>query len=64
LKCQSLREQVGPRKKSKASKTSFDPITLTEGDLHDIEEMVHDVTTEALQQFMEENYKALGVLEA
>ena len=49
LKHPCPREQVGPRKKSKASKTSFDPITLTEGDLHDIGKMVRDITAEALQ---------------
>jgi len=35
--------------KSKATKTSLDPITLTEGDLHDIGDIVSNVTTEALQ---------------
>lgn len=49
LKHQCPRQQVGPRKKLKASKTSFDLIALTEGDMHDIGEMVHEVTTEALQ---------------
>jgi len=55
---------VGPWKKSKASKTSFDLITLTKGDLHDIGEMVCNVTAEALQQFAEENQMALGALQA
>jgi len=41
-------EQVGPIKKTKASKTYFDPITLTEGDLYNIGETVRDVTIEAL----------------
>lgn len=50
LKHQRPREQVRPRNKSKASKTSFDLITLTKGDLHDVGEMVHEVTTEALQR--------------
>ena len=45
LKCQYLNEWNGPRKKVKASKLSINPITLTEGDLHDIGEMVHTVTT-------------------
>lgn len=62
LKRQCLREQVGQQKKSKASKTSFDLITLTEGDLHDIGETVRDITTEALQQFVEENTMLLGAL--
>lgn len=44
-------EKRGSRKKSKATKTSLDPITLTEGDLHDIGDTVIDVTMEALQQF-------------
>lgn len=42
------------RKKTKASKMSFDAIILTEGDLHDIKETVRDVTVEALQQFEEQ----------
>jgi len=49
LKLPCQREQVGPQKKSKASNTSFDMITLTEGDPHDIAETVRDVTAEALQ---------------
>ncbi len=57
------REQVGPRKKTKASKTSLDPITLTEGDLHDIGETVRDVTAEALQQFEEQQQLVLGALQ-
>lgn len=48
LKCQPPREQVGPLKKSKASKTSFHLITLTEVDLHDIGETVRKVTMKAL----------------
>lgn len=39
-------EKVGPRKKSKASKTSLDPITLIEGDLNGIGDTVRDFTTE------------------
>ena len=49
LKRQCPREKVGLRKKSKASKTSSDPITLTKGDLHDIGEIVRNATAEALQ---------------
>ena len=45
-------EQAGSRKKVKALKLAIDPITLTEGDLHDIGETVRDVTNEALQDFM------------
>lgn len=44
-------EKGGSRKKAKATKMSLDPITLTEGDLHDIGDMGQDVTLEALQQF-------------
>lgn len=62
LKRQCPREQVGLRKKSKASKTSFDPTTLTEGNLHDIGETVQDVTMEALQQLAKENHMVMGVL--
>ena len=53
---------MGPWKKSKASKTSFDPITLTKGDLLDIGETVCDVTVEALQQFTKENQMVLVAL--
>ena len=55
---------MGPQKKSKASKTSFDSITLTEGDLYDVGEMVRDITTEALPQFLKENKMELGALQA
>ena len=53
-----------PRKKSKASKTSFDLITLTEVDLHNIWETVHELTAEALQQLAKENQIMLGGLQA
>lgn len=52
LKCPHIIERAGPRKKGKPSNFSIDPITLTKGDLHDIEEMVCVVTNEALQDFM------------
>ena len=51
-------------KKLKASKNSFNPIILTQGDLHNIREMVRDVTTETLQQFVEEHQMVLGALRA
>ena len=62
LKRQHPIELVGFRKKVKALKLSIDPITLTEGDLHDIGEIVHDVTSEALQDFMQENRIVLWAL--
>lgn len=37
-------EMVGPQNKSKANKTSLNPITLTEGDLNDIGDTVRDAT--------------------
>ena len=48
LKHPRIAERVGPRKKFKALKLAIDLITLTEGDLHDIDEIVHDVTSESL----------------
>lgn len=53
---------MGLQKKSKASKTSFNPITLIECNLNDIGEMVHNVTMEALQPFEDENQMVLGAL--
>ena len=47
---------MGLQKKLKASKTSFDPITLNEWDVHDIRETVRDVT-------VEENQMVLGALQ-
>ena len=57
-----LLRELGLRKKLKASKTSFASINLTEGDLHDIGEMVCDVIAEALQQLTKENQVVLGAL--
>jgi len=51
IKCPRELEKGGSRKKSKATKTSLDPITLMEGNLHDIGDTVRDVTVEAPQQF-------------
>lgn len=45
------KEKGGSKKKSKATKTSLDPITLMRGILHNISDTVRDVTAEALQQF-------------
>jgi len=52
LKRPHMEKRTRPRKKVKALKLAIDPITLIEGDLHDIGETVRDVTDEALQQFM------------
>jgi len=51
IKCPRELEKGGSKKKSKATKASLDPITLTEGKLYDIGDTVRDVTTKALQQF-------------
>jgi len=42
-------EKVGPWKKSKASKTSLDPINIINGDLNDIGDTMWDATVELLQ---------------
>ena len=55
LKRLRIVERLDPRKKVKASKLAIDPITLTKGDLHDIDEIVRDVTSEVLQEFMTEH---------
>lgn len=41
-------EKGGSRKNSKVTKTSLDPITLMEGDLHDFGDIIRDVTRKAL----------------
>jgi len=41
---------------------AIDLITLTEGDLHGINETVHDITNEALQDFMQMHQTMLGAL--
>ena len=56
-------EKGGLRKKSKATKTLLDPITLIEGDLHDIGDTVQDVTMEALQQFEQQQQLILGAIQ-
>jgi len=56
-------EKVGPRKKSKANKTSLDLITLTEDDLNDIGDMVRNATVELLQQFKLQQKQALGAIQ-
>lgn len=62
LKFPHIAERVGLRKTFKASRLSIDPITLTKGDLHDIDEMVHDGTNEALQDFTQEHETMLRAL--
>lgn len=62
LKRSYPQEKAASQKKTKASNTSLDPITPTEGDLHDIRETVRFVTTEALQQFEEQQQLVLGAL--
>jgi len=47
-KRQHSSEWMGPHRKVKASKLSIKLITLSEGDLHNIIEMVHDITSKAL----------------
>lgn len=47
LKRQHSSEKMGLRKKVKVSMLSIDLITLTKGDLHDIGETMHDMTTKA-----------------
>jgi len=49
IRCPREMEKGWPTKKSKVTKTSLDPITLTKGNLHDIGDIVRDVTAEALQ---------------
>ena len=48
LKHQHPTDQTGSHKKVKASKLSIKLNTLTEGDLHDIDEIVQEVTFEEL----------------
>lgn len=56
-------EKGGSREKSKATKTSLDPITLTEGDLHDIDDIVRDVNTKNLKQFDQRQQIILGAMQ-
>lgn len=43
---------------------AINPITLTEGDLYDIDETVHDVTKEVLQEVMTKQQTVMGALRA
>lgn len=56
-------EKVGSRKKCQARKSSLDPVTLIEGDLNDIGDMVRDATVELLQQFEQQQKKALVAIQ-
>jgi len=57
-------ERSSPQKEFKASKLDIKPITLTEGNLCEIGDMVHEVTREALQEAMTEPQCVLGGLRA
>lgn len=48
IKCNKEEEKVGMWKKSKASKNSLNPITLTKGNLNDIDDVVRDATMKLL----------------
>lgn len=64
LKCLHITERVGSRKKVNASNLAIDPITLIEGDLHDIGKTVYDVTNETLQEFIQKHQTMLRSLKA
>ena len=53
-----------PGKKGKATKTSDNPIMLTEGDLLDIIKTIREVTEGALQGLQMEQNTVLGALSA
>ena len=57
-------EWIGPGKKTKASKFDGESITLTEGDLYEISDIVHGVTREVLQEAMMKQQNMLGALRA
>lgn len=63
IKCIWEQENEGSQKKSKASKSSLDPITLTEGELDDIIDKVRDATTELLQQFEQQQRQVLVAIQ-
>jgi len=60
LKWSRMTEQTGSWKKSKAYKLDGEPITLTDCDLCDINDTVHEVTREVLQEAMMEHQTVLG----
>lgn len=55
-------EKTTPKNKGKATKTSVDPITLTEGDLLDIRKTIWEVAEGALQGLRMEQNTVLGAL--
>jgi len=63
IKCPRELEKGWSRKKSNAMKTSLDLITLIEGDLHDIDDIVSDVTMEVLQQFNQQQQIIPGAIQ-
>lgn len=63
IKCPREMAKGGPRKKSKVTKTSLDPITLIEGNLHDISDTLRDVTVEAIQKFQQQQQIILGAIQ-
>jgi len=64
LKRPCVHEKPALWKKTKVTKTSADPIQLTEGDLLDIGEAVHDVTKDAFEELMMEQTNVLWALRA
>jgi len=56
-------EKEGLYKNMKATKSSLDPITLTEGDLDDIGDKVWGTTSELMQQFEQQQKKALSAIQ-
>lgn len=62
LKRPHVLEGSGPQKYFKALRLAINPITLTEGDLYDISETVHDVTKEEFQEVIMEWQTVLGAL--
>ena len=62
IKCPRELEKGGSRKKSKVTKTLLDLVTLIEGDLHDISDIVRDVTAKALKQFKKQHQIILGAI--
>lgn len=63
IKCLRELEKGRSRKKSKATKTLLDPITLMEGDLYDIDDIVRDVTMKSLQQFEKQKQVLVGAIQ-